>query len=158
MTSTTIKPAPVRRTLTVKAGVERAFEVFTAGFGRWWPASHHVGAAAFKTAVIEPFVGGRWYEIGEDGSEGEWGWVLAWEPPARLVLAWQLNSEFRFDPDLLTEVEVQFIAEGGDTTRVEFEHRHLERMGDRAAATREAIDGPGGWTAILAEFVALANA
>ena len=157
MTTATIKPAPVRRTLTVKASPEKAFEVFTAGFGRWWPASHHTGAAAFKTAAIEPFVGGRWFETGDDGSETDWGKVLAWEPPTRLVLAWQLNSAFRFDPDLITEVEVQFIAEGA-TTRVEFEHRLLERFGERAAAQRESIDSPGGWAAIREQFVAAADA
>jgi uncharacterized protein YndB with AHSA1/START domain len=158
MTSAKIKPAPVRRTLTVKASPQKAFKVFTAGIGRWWPASHHTAAAAFKTATIEPFVGGRWYEAGQDGSESDWGKVLAWEPPARLVLAWQLNSDFRYDPDLITEVEVRFLAEGEDATRVEFEHRLLERFGERAVATRESIDSPGGWTAILEQFVAAANA
>ena len=75
--TTMIKPAPVRKSLVVKAPPERAFSVFTAGIGRWWPPSHHIGAAAFKDAVVEPRAGGRWYEIGEDGSECQWGHVIA---------------------------------------------------------------------------------
>ena len=82
----TISPAPVRKSVRVAAPQERAFEVFTAGIGRWWPKSHHIGAADLDTFVIEPRAGGRWYERGVDGSECEVGKVLAWEPPARLVL------------------------------------------------------------------------
>jgi uncharacterized protein YndB with AHSA1/START domain len=100
----TIKPAPVRRSVTVKAPQARAFEVFTDGFGRWWPQSHHIGKAAMKTAVIEPRVGGRWYEVGVDGVECQWGRVLVWEPPNRLVLAWQLSAQWQYDASLLTEV------------------------------------------------------
>jgi uncharacterized protein YndB with AHSA1/START domain len=150
MSPAAIKPAPVRRTFVVKASPERAFEVFTAGFGRWWPASHHIGASALRTAVLEPGVGGRWYEIDEDGTEVDWGRVLTWEPPSRLVLAWQINADFRFDPDLVTEVEVRFTAEGAGATRVDFEHRNLERLGERAAARRESLNG--GWSAILDRF------
>src|SRR5262249_28080303 len=129
-----IAPAPVRKTLQVKATQAHAFDVFTAGFGRWWPRSHSVGKSPIEDAVIEPKVGGRWYEGGQDGSECDWGRVLAWEPPARLVLAWQLNAQWQFDPALVTEVEVKFIAEGSAQTRVEFEHRELQRFGDRAEA------------------------
>ena len=87
MSPATIKPAPVRRDFVVKAGVEKAFDVFTGGFGRWWPATHQIGASALKTAVLEPGVGGRWYEVDEDGTQVDWGRVLTWEPPSRLVLA-----------------------------------------------------------------------
>jgi uncharacterized protein YndB with AHSA1/START domain len=98
--------------------------------------------------VIEPGVGGRWYEIGEDGSQCDWGRVLSWEPPTRLVAAWQINSDFGFDPDLVTEVELQFIAEAVGVARVEFEHRKLERMGERGAAagangSSRQMDGAG---------------
>ncbi len=103
MNLTRIRPAPVKKSLVVKATPEQAFAVFTADIGRWWPPSHHIGAAPFKTAVLEPRVGGRWYEVGEDGSECQWGHV---HPPRRLVLAWQINSAWAFDPDLVTEVEV----------------------------------------------------
>ena len=147
MSSMTIKPAPVHRSFTVKATPERAFDVFTAGIHRWWPRTHSIGASPQTMAVIEPRVGGRWYEIGEDGSECPWGDVVTWEPPGRLVLAWRINAEFKFDPALHTEVEVRFTAEGPNATRVEFEHRLLENMGERAAAVRESLNG--GWAGIV---------
>ena len=87
MNLTRIRPAPVKKSLVVKATPERAFAVFTADIGRWWPPSHHIGGAPFKTAVLEPWVGGRWYEVGDDGSECQWGHVLAWHTPRRLVIA-----------------------------------------------------------------------
>jgi uncharacterized protein YndB with AHSA1/START domain len=147
-----IRPAPVRKQFVVKATPQRAFDVFTAGFARWWPgATHHIGAAAYKTAVLEPRVGGRWYEIGEDGSECDWGDVLAWEPPSRLLLAWRIGADWKFDSGLLTEVEVRFTADG-EGTRVDFEHRRLEAWGERAEALREQV--AGGWPAILDLFAA----
>lgn len=154
--TTMIKPAPVRRAIEVQAPVERAFELFTAGIGSWWPATHSIGASPLRTPVIEPRAGGRWYEIGEDGSECEWGEVLAWEPPARLVLAWRLDAEWRFDPHLLTEVEVTFEPVNGKTTRVELEHRKLENMGASAEAARASLDGDGGWMGLLQRFSAAA--
>jgi uncharacterized protein YndB with AHSA1/START domain len=148
----TIAPAPVRKTLRVKAAPARAFEVFTGGMSRWWPKSHHIGKSALKDVVIEPRPGGRWYETDEDGSQCQWGHVIAWEPPQRLVLGWQLSAEWQFDATLVTEVEVQFIPEGGGT-RIEFEHRNLERFGDKAATVRDQIASPGGWPGILDEYV-----
>lgn len=156
MTEQIIKPAPVRRSVRVAAAPERAFEVFTAGIGRWWPKTHHIGAADPETFVIEPRQGGRWYERGVDGRECEIGRVLVWEPPARLVLAWQLTHDWKFDPDLVTEVEVTFIAEGTNATRVELEHRHLERFGAQADAVRAIYDSPSGWPGLLELFAACA--
>ncbi|WP_421936845.1 SRPBCC family protein [Phenylobacterium sp.] len=156
--SQTIKPAPVRKTLTVRASPETAFKVFTEGFDRWWPRSHHIGKAELKAAFIEPRTGGRWYETCADGSECEWGDVLAWEPPTRLLLAWRLNAQWQYDPDLLTEVEVLFTAQADGQTRVDFEHRGFERMGVDGAAARAGVDSPGGWGAILAEFKRVADA
>ena len=150
--NTTISPAPVRRSVTVEVSVERAFEVFTAQFGRWWPASHKIGASALKTAKIEPKIGGRWYEIGEDGSECQWGDVLAWEPPSRILLAWRIGADWRFDPALLTEVEVKFVRIAASRTMVELEHRLLENMGDSAAAARASFDSERGWGGILGGF------
>jgi uncharacterized protein YndB with AHSA1/START domain len=148
-----ISPAPVRHAVTVEAAIERAFEVFTSQFGLWWPASHKIGASPMKTAVIEPRVGGRWYEIGEDGAECQWGDVLAWEPPHRVLLAWRIGADWRFDAGLLTEVEVKFVALEAGRTRVELEHRLLENMGDAAAAARATFDSDQGWRGILGGFV-----
>jgi uncharacterized protein YndB with AHSA1/START domain len=146
--STQIRPAPVRKTILVNAAPEHAFETFTSGIGRWWPKSHKIGQAELDRPVIEPREGGRWYELDVDGSECDIGKVLVWDPPARLVLIWQLTAEFKFDPNLVTEVEVQFTPEASGT-RVDLEHRHLERLGDTADALREAVDSPGGWTGLL---------
>lgn len=148
----TITVAPVRKTLQVKASQTRAFDVFTARFGDWWPRTHHIGKAEMKTGVMESHAGGRWYEVGEDGSQCDWGRVLAWEPPQRIVLNWQLNAQWQFDASLHTEVEVRFIAESADVTRVEFEHRLLENMGAQAEQVRTSVDSPGGWSAILANY------
>lgn len=154
----TITVAPVRKSVRVSAAPARAFEVFTAGFGRWWPRSHTISAVPQKEAVIEPRVGGRWFERGEDGSECEWGTVLAWEPPTRIVLGWQLDANFKFDPNVTTEVEVRFIPEGENATRVELEHRHLERLGDQGELLREKVGSPNGWGKLLEAFAAAAAA
>jgi uncharacterized protein YndB with AHSA1/START domain len=143
-----IQPAPVRKSIFVNAPPERAFDIIANGIGPWWPKTHHIGSADLDRPVIEPRTGGRWYEIDVDGSQCEIGKVLAWEPPARLLLAWKLDPEWKFDPDLVTEVEVLFTAEEGGT-RVNLEHRHLERMGDRAEAVRELVDSPNGWGLLL---------
>ena len=103
-----IQPAPVRKSVTVKAPPAKAFEVFTAGIGRWWPKSHHIGATEPQTVVIEPKADGRWYELGLDGVECEVGKVLVWDPPGRLVLGWQLRDDWTFDPELITEVDIRF--------------------------------------------------
>ncbi|HEU4408268.1 MAG TPA: SRPBCC family protein [Polyangiaceae bacterium] len=136
--------------ITVEAPAERAFRVFTANMGAWWPREHHIGKSALKDCVIEPRVGGRWYEVTEDGESCDWGKVLAWEPPTRLVLAWQLNAQFAYDPSFVTEVEVRFTALGPKRTRVDFEHRDIERFGPMAAKLREEMGG--GWAGILASF------
>jgi len=146
-----IRPAPVRKSIFVPVPQAQAFDVFTGGIGRWWPKSHKIGQADLDRPVIEPRAGGRWYELDVDGSECEIGKVLAWEPPARLVLIWQLTPEFKYDPQLITEVEVLFTPEG-DGTRVDLEHRDLEHMGDKAEAMAETVGGPGGWPALLKLF------
>lgn len=105
---------------------------------------------------MEPRVGGRWYERGDDGSECEWGKVLAWEPPARVVLAWHINAQFKYDPVHFSEVEIRFIAESGSVTRVELEHRYLERFGAEGADIRSKVDAPNGWTAIMQLYAACA--
>ena len=156
--SQTITPAAIRKSFTVRATPEKAFEVFTAGHHRWWPKSHSIGDAPLKMATIEPRVGGRWFSLTEDGVEHDWGDVLAWEPPARLVLAWRLNGQFTYDPDLLTEVEVRFAPAGAGETRVDFEHRGLERFGGSAGAQAIRAGMNQGWDVILDSFQAAANA
>lgn len=152
----TILPAPVRRSLSVKAAPARAFETFTARIAAWWPATHSINKGTTMTGiVIEPRAGGRWYERGADGSECQWGRVLVWEPPQRLVLAWQIDANWRFNPDLVTELELRFIAQG-NATRVELEHRKLERYGEVAAKLREQLDSAGGWTALMERYAAAA--
>lgn len=137
----------VKKSITVNASAARAFDVFTKDMTSWWPlVTHHIAQVAAKEAVIEPFVKGRWFERGVDGSECDWGSVLAWDPPNRLVLAWQINADWKQDASLLTEVEVRF-TEDGATTRVDLEHRMLERYGDRAEETRAGLDS--GWGGLL---------
>jgi uncharacterized protein YndB with AHSA1/START domain len=140
----------VRRSVTVNASAERAFEVFTAGFSSWWPReSHHIGEADCAAAIIEPCAGGRWFERGVDGSECDWGFVTAWEPPHRLLLAWHLTPEYEFDPDPenATEVEVRFTPTDGGTL-VELEHRGFEKYGD-PEKIRESVAQKGGWGDLL---------
>lgn len=156
--SATIQPSPVRKTVTVRANPQHAFEVFTTGIGGWWPASHHIGASPMKLSIIEPEVGGRWYSICEDDSLCDIGKVLDWSPPGRLVLAWQIDGQFRYDPDLITEIEVTFTALGDGTTRVDLEHRNLERMGDQAEHGRAMLDAPNGWGLILSLYAQAADA
>jgi uncharacterized protein YndB with AHSA1/START domain len=153
-TTTTAYVEPVRKTIRVQATPARAFEVFTAGMSRWWMSSHSISPTKTPIAavVIEPRVGGRWYERGTDGSECDWGRVLAWEPPTRLVLAWQIDAQWRFDPALLTEVEVRFDAQASGATEVNLEHRRLERYGDAVAGVRAALASPGGWGGLLEQY------
>jgi uncharacterized protein YndB with AHSA1/START domain/uncharacterized protein YciI len=149
----TITPAPIRKTLRVKASQERAFDVFVGGMGGWWIKGHSLLKSPQKDVLIEPRAGGRWYEVGEDGSEQSWGRVLGWERPDRIVLAWQLNAEWTYDPDFETTVEVSFTPDG-DHTIVEFEHRDLERFGDKAAEVRGDYESgmDGGWGELLAGY------
>lgn len=148
----------VRKDVFVQSTPERAFDVFTKQMGAWWPlATHHIGAADPKNAVIEPFVGGRWFEQGVDGSECDWGRVLAWDPPGRLVLAWELTAEWKHDASLRTEVEIRFTAEGAGT-RVDVEHRLLHNYGTRGEEMRGIFDSQRGWEGMLQAFASRASA
>lgn len=144
-----IRVTPVRKTIRVHAAPDRAFDVFTRRFDVWWPKSHHIGKADMKEAVLEPRAGGRWYEKGIDGSECDWGKVLTWEPPHRVVLSWRINSRFVLDERVASEVEITFVDEGAGVTRVDLEHR-IES--EDAEAMRSSVDAPNGWTAILALY------
>jgi uncharacterized protein YndB with AHSA1/START domain len=150
-----IAPAAIRKSVTVNTPPERAFDVFAARMGSWWHKEHSVAKGTTQVdVVVEPRAGGRWYEKGADGSEHPWGKVITYERPRRLVLAWQLNREFVYDPDLETTVEVTFEERDGSTV-VHFEHRDLERMGAGTVELLESMDG--GWGMLLDLFKAEAE-
>ena len=141
----------VHRSVTVRASQQRAFDVFTAGFSTWWPIeSHHIGETMAVEVVIEPHVGGRWFERDAEGAECNWGFVTEWDPPHRLLLTWHLTPEYKFDPDpgRASEIEVRFTPQG-DETLVELEHRGFERHAETGARIRETVSGTGGWTELL---------
>ena len=150
-------PNSVRKVVTVEAPQATAWRVFTEGMSTWWPlAQYKIGQANAVAAIVEPFAGGRWYERGEDGSTCDWGRVVAWEPPARLVLTWDIGADWKYDPVLGTELEIRFIAEGDRRTRVELEHRRLDRYGARRDEMREIFDKGGDWGRLLARFAEVA--
>jgi uncharacterized protein YndB with AHSA1/START domain len=156
-TSTSFDPNSVRKTLTVQAPAEVAWRVFTQKMGAWWPlATYKIGKANAVDAIVEPRVGGRWYERGDDGSTCDWGSVLVWEPHTRLVLSWDITADWQYDPALKTEVDVRFIPDGPNATRIDFEHRRLDRYGARRDEMREIFDKGGDWGKILQLFARVA--
>ena len=143
----------VRRAIVVDAPPERAFSVFTEGIATWWPReeSHNVGPTP-ADAVMEPFEGGRCFSRAFDGTETDWGRVVAWEPPERVVFAWLLKPpDWTFEPDpaKASEVEVRFAEESPGRTRVELEHRGFESYASGGDGMREQVDSPGGWTVLM---------
>jgi len=144
----------IRRQMVVQAPQQRAFEVFTAEMTSWWPPDHHIGSAPIDEIVIEPREGGRWYTRHRDGSETSTGYVLAWEPHERLIVTWQIGADWTYDPKLVTTVELRFIAEGPDHTRVELEHRDLDHYGLEAERMRQLFEQPGAWEGTLRAFAA----
>jgi uncharacterized protein YndB with AHSA1/START domain len=148
----------VRKTVMVNVPQAHAFAAFTERHGEWWPLQHyHIGAQPPQTAILEPRPGGRWFERAHDGSECDWGRVLVWEPPSRIVLSWEIGSDWKHDPNLKTEVEVRFVAEGKDRTRVELEHRGLDAYGARRDEMRAIFDSDRGWKGLLDSFAAHAS-
>ncbi len=150
--------AEVRRTVSVPLEPREAFDLFTARVSDFWPRSHSIGTSEIAEVVIEPQVGGMWFERGVDGSQCQWGSVVEWAPPHRLVLAWQITADWRFDPDFSTEIHVEFVAEGVGQTRLDLTHRHLERYGVRAPQLRAVFESPAGWNGILNRFADVARA
>lgn len=146
MTNAQTAIAPVHKTLVVNVSPVRAFEVFTREIGSWWPlGSYSIGGASITEVVFEEQVGGRIFERHQDGGEGEWGRVLAWDPPSRFVMSWYPGH----DPAEATELEVRFAAEG-DGTRVDLEHRGWEILADRAREARKGYDS--GWGDVLSYY------
>jgi uncharacterized protein YndB with AHSA1/START domain len=153
----TFDPNSIRKVITVSAPQSVAWRVFTAGMSSWWPLAHYkIGSAKAIAAVVEPFTGGRWYEEGEDGSTCDWGKVLAWEPTSRLLLTWDINADWKHDPELGTEIEIRFVIEDDNRTRVELEHRRLDRYGARRDEMRTVFDKSGDWGRLLARFAEVA--
>ena len=149
----------VRKVIQVDAPQETSWKVFTSQMGTWWPLAHYkIGKAKAVDAVLEPKVGGRWYERGEDGSTCQWGSVLSWEPCSRLVLSWDITADWQYDPTLKTEIEVRFVVENAERTRVELEHRRLDRFGARRDEMRRIFDTEGDWGQLLAGFAQVAAA
>ncbi|HEY7575089.1 MAG TPA: SRPBCC family protein [Thermoanaerobaculia bacterium] len=142
---------PVRRSVRVKASPERAFRVFTEEFDGWWPRTHHIGKSPMKRAILEGAAGGRCYTEQEDGTECDWGRVRVWDPPRRLVLAWQITHQWGFEPDIAkaSEVEIRFVPDGDGFTRVELEHRNFPKHGEGWESMRKAVDSEGGWGTLL---------
>jgi uncharacterized protein YndB with AHSA1/START domain len=149
--------APVRKSIRVKASQAHAFEVFTSGIARWWPRTHSIGDTRVKAVVMETRLGGRWYQLCEDGSQATVGKILRWEPPHRFVVSWDINSQWKADTTVSSEVEVRFVADGPDATLVELEHRKFEQMGAEAGEKMRS-DVDGGWPRMLEHFRTAAEA
>ena len=147
----------VREAIVVEAPAERAFKVFTEDIASWWPPDHHVIESPLAEMVLELRPGGRVYDRGTDGSECQWGTVLAYEPPERFVFSWNINLAWGIedDPAKSSEVEVRFIPQGPERTRVELEHRHLDRHGPGWKSLHEGVDGDAGWPLYLARYAEL---
>jgi uncharacterized protein YndB with AHSA1/START domain len=157
VTTKDFDPNTVCKVVSVQAPQAVAWRVFTEEMGAWWPLAYYkIGKANAVDAVIEARAGGRWYERGDDGSTCQWGSVLVWEPPSRLVLSWDINADFQYDSTLQTEIEVRFIADGSNGTRVELEHRHLDRYGARRDEMRRIYDTEGDWGKLLEMFARVA--
>jgi uncharacterized protein YndB with AHSA1/START domain len=152
--STPAEATSVRHEIVVEAPIDRAFSVFTEGMGRFKPPEHNMLGVDIAETVFEPREGGRVYDRGVDGSECGWARVLAYEPPDRVVISWDISPHWQIetDPERTSEVEVRFTAETPDRTRVELEHRNLDRHGDGWEGLRQGVDSGDGWPLYLRRF------
>jgi uncharacterized protein YndB with AHSA1/START domain len=155
--TTQAQEASVRTQVVVEAPIERAFRVFTEEFGSFKPPEHNLLGTDIAETVFEPRVGGHLYDRGVDGSECRWARVLAYEPPNRVVISWDIGPQWQLEADLekTSEVEVRFVTETAERTRVELEHRNLERHGEGWEGVREGVGGEGGWPLYLQRFADL---
>jgi uncharacterized protein YndB with AHSA1/START domain len=154
---TQIEASSIRARLVVDAPIERAFEVFTERFGDFKPPEHNLLGTPIAETVFEPRVGGCIVDRGEDGSECRWARILAYEPPSRVVFSWDISPQWSIetDPELTSEVEVRFVAETPQRTRLELEHRHIDRHGPGWQSIQDAVDGADGWPLYLAQYAGL---
>jgi len=155
--STRTSDTSIQNSIVVDAPIERAFSVFTDDFGSFKPREHNMLQVDIAETVFEPHVGGNIYDRGVDGSECRWARVLAFEPPNRVVFSWDISPQWQIeaDPDKTSEVEVRFISESPERTRVELEHRNLDRHGDGWEGVREGVHGDQGWPLYLRRFAGL---
>jgi uncharacterized protein YndB with AHSA1/START domain len=149
--------AVVRRSIIVDAPIKHAFSVFTERFGDFKPPEHNILGVPIAETVFEPNVGGHIYDRGTDGSECRWARVLAFEPPDRVVVSWDISPYWQVETDLdhTSEVEVRFIAETPERTRVELEHRNIERHGPGWEGVRDGVADDSGWTLYLDRYANL---
>src|SRR5438874_13671210 len=147
----------IRTSVVVDAPIERAFRVFTEDFGRFKPREHNLLGVEIAATIFEPRVGGHLYDRGVDGSECRWARILAYEPPNRVAFSWDISPHWQIeaDPDKASEVQVRFTAETPQRTRVELEHRSLERHGDGWEGVREGVGGDQGWPLYLRRYAEL---
>lgn len=152
--NTRIPVAPVGQSIVVEAPIERAFKVFTEDFGSFKPPEHSLLAVPIAETVFEPRVGGYLYDRGTDGSECRWARVLAYEPPNRVLLSWDISPRWQIetDPDKTSEWEVRFTAVSANRTRVDLEHRNLERHGEGWESVRDGVAGDRGWPRYIERF------
>jgi uncharacterized protein YndB with AHSA1/START domain len=148
---------PIRKSVVVGTRIERAFALFVSNFDAIKPREHNLLAVPIAETVFEPRVGGNIYDVGVDGSRCRWARVLAYEPPKRIVFSWDIGPTWQLESDSAktSEVEVRFIAESADRTRVELEHRHLERHGAGWRAVADGVDGDAGWPLYLNRYAAI---
>ena len=144
----------VQTSIVVDVPQEKAFTFFTQEIAKWWPPEHHILEGELAEMVFEPRVGGHIYDRATNGNECRWSRVLAYDPPERVVFSWDiaLNWQIEVDPDKTSEVEIRFVPDGDNRTRVELEHRNLDRHGDGWEAMRDAVGSPDGWGAGLNRF------
>jgi uncharacterized protein YndB with AHSA1/START domain len=150
----------VRTSIVVEASIERAFAVFTEDFGSFKPREHNLLGVEIAETVFEPRVGGRLYDRGVDGSECHYARVLAYEPPHRVVFSWDISPQWRVETDLdrTSEVEVRFTAESSARTRVDLEHRNIDRHGVGWESVRDGVNADDGWPLYLQRFAAVLTA
>ncbi|MGH8925527.1 MAG: SRPBCC family protein [Acidimicrobiia bacterium] len=153
--TTQIDGTSLKAQVVVEAPIERAFRVFTEEFGSFKPREHNLLGVEIAETVFETHVGGHLYDRGVDGSECRWSRVLAYEPPFRVVFSWDISSQWQVETDLgkTSEIEVRFISEAPSRTRVELEHRNLERHGEGWMAMRDGVAGDDGWPHYLDRYV-----
>lgn len=153
-TTGTAEEAVVRKSVRIHAPIERTFSVFVEQMETWWPPAHRIGSEPFQLIIVEPRVGGRWYERDARGNECSWGQVLAWDPPRAVTFSWHLGPDWKFNPDLAkaSEVALRFTEEGPAATFVELEHSKFERHGEGYQQLHAIMASPDAWETTLALF------